>query len=359
VLERGMNPSKAFAALTFTLLLAGPTLAQDLPPTTVRTGFDPQVDGLSFENSGDFESPDGNCFGMSCLAIAHFLQRRSAGTTAPAPAPAHSARVRTEAAPVEEEELVSYVQQNTSQNPLKEAKLADPKNVLAALVRMAKTGEPEIFTMTGSQGGHANVIFGYENGAVLLLDPNYPHKTLRWPFDFKKGFGPHPFAKSLGAGKDFYAVLKTAGATPFTKFKASREIATLSDPAKLDKASLARYPDTTVTASPDKITGTVTGGPKKDEDGNKALKPTRAWLTVDDKPVSYANVQADGSFNLKVPKGAVTKDSKVRVVITVDEKDQDARNKEEDFHMFAGFVAVDTAKLVVSRGLTSGLDRVR
>ena len=352
-----MNLSKALGTLTLTLLLASPTLAQDLPPTTVHTDFDPKVDGLPFENSGDFESPDGNCFGMSCLAIEHFLERRAAGTTRPAPA--HATRVTTEAAPVEQEELVSYVQQNTSQNPMKEAKLADPKNLLVALARMAKTGVPEIFTMTGSQGGHANVIFGYEGGAVLLLDPNYPHQTLRWPFDFKKGFGEHPLAKSLGAGKDFYAVLKTAGATPFTKFKASREIAALGDPDKLDKASLSRYPDTTVTASPDGITGTVTGGPKKDEDGNKALKPTRAWLTVDDKPVGYANVLADGSFKLRVPQGVVTKDSKVRVVVTVDEKDQDARNKEEDFHMFAGFVEVDPAKLVASRGLTSGLDRVR
>jgi hypothetical protein len=344
----------ASLAMSVALFVARTASADEaLPPTSVQTvpPFDPTVDGLPFENSGDFESPDGNCFGMSLVAIHKFLARKAHAHEAghaSAPAP----RVKTEAGPVDQEELVSYLQQHTSQNPMHEAKLDDPKNILASLKRIAATGVPEIFTMTGPQGGHANVIFGYEKGAVLLLDPNYPHKTLAWPFDFKTGFGKHPLSTSLGKGKDFYAVLKTAGATPYTKFKATTEISVLSDPDKLKKASIPRYPSTDVSVSasekgPVVIQGTVTGGPKKDEDGNKALKPTRVWLTVDDQPVAHANVRPDGSFKLTLPKGVVTdKTSEVHVVVTIDAKDQNAQNKTEDFHMFAGYVDVDPKKVL-------------
>jgi hypothetical protein len=349
-----IRTATATIALGVALLLARAASAEEaLPPTTVHTvpPFDPMTDGLTFENSGDFESPDGNCFGMSLVAIHNFLVRKAGGHAA-ATAPAHAPKVTTEAGPVDREELVSYLQQHTSQNPMHEAKLDNPKNVLAALKRIAATGDPEIFTMTGSQGGHANVVFGYENGALLLLDPNYPHRTIAWPFDFKTGFGKHPLSTSLGKGKDFYAVLKTAGATPYTKFRASRELDALEDAEALHKASLPRYPSTTVAISntdkgPVVIQGTVTGGPRKDEDGNKAQKPTRVWLTVDDQPVAHANVRPDGSFRLTLPKGVVTaKTKQVHVVVTIDEKDQNAQNKVEDFHMFAGYVDVDARQIL-------------
>lgn len=351
----------AFASLVLSggLLVAGSGAGKDteLPPTTIRTGFDPKIDGLSFENSGDLENPDGNCFGMSLLAIQRFFDRRARGGAAEEPA--EPRKVSTAAADILQEELVSYLQQHTSQRAMHEAKLDDPSNILASLARIATTGDPEIFTMTGRQGGHVAVIFGYVDGAVLLLDPNYPHRTIAWPFDYKRGFGAHPLSKSLGKGKDFYAVLESAGAEPVARFRqVAKELALLSEPEALRKASIPRYPSVSVSvaSSNEKIAleGTIEGGPRRDANGEKVKKPTRVWLTVDGRPAAHANVRPDGSYRLMLPGGVVSSSTReVRVIATIDETQPNNQNAMETYRMFAGYVDVDPARILAVR--TAGL----
>lgn len=62
-----------FASLAV-LLLGSSVDAQDRTPRrplprVIATELDPRRDGLPSGNDGDFASPDGNCWGMSLMAI--------------------------------------------------------------------------------------------------------------------------------------------------------------------------------------------------------------------------------------------------------------------------------------------------
>src|SRR5262249_28535501 len=60
------------------------------PPSVVTTDFDVNRDALAFGNPGDSASPEGNCLGMSLVAIDRFERRRAAEAAGQPTAPART-----------------------------------------------------------------------------------------------------------------------------------------------------------------------------------------------------------------------------------------------------------------------------
>ena len=112
-------------------------------PTTVTTRFDPRLHGLPFPNLGDYAS-EGNCIGMSLLAVDSY-KRRIAAEQAGAP-PATAPTLPDNPASVDMEgrdSVTASLAQETqvknldsgADNVNEELKLSNPKNIRAALER--------------------------------------------------------------------------------------------------------------------------------------------------------------------------------------------------------------------------------
>ena len=133
-------------------------------------------------------------------------------------------------------------------NVNEELKLSNPKNIRAALERIAKTSIPEIMTLNSASDGHATVLYGYKDGKLQIYDPNFPGETVEWPFDPVKGLARHPKAKD---DPTFYGKLKLAGSTPFDQFQTGRDIAAIrSSCDALDKACVGRFETVTGKVEP-------------------------------------------------------------------------------------------------------------
>lgn len=299
-------------------------------PSTVTTGFDPRINGLPFGNPGDFAEPEGNCFGMSAVAVDNFLRRQAASTgSAPVATPIAEGIPDADAPKevlVSTEQSAIEAKDDNERGPIHEVPLHDPSAIDAALDRIAKTGQPEVLTISGKEDGHATVLYGYENGKLQIYDPNYPGETVQWPFDPVKGFGPHP----KGSDDSFYKTLKTAGSTPLSALTASKDLAELrASPSALASADATRYPKISVKATPAAngnvaVTGSVSRGPTRTDEGEPTTPASRVWVVVNGKPVTQAKV-VRGSFKVTLPESALTdasgEPSDVRVVATSSMRD--------------------------------------
>lgn len=296
--------------LVLLLLVAVPVGAQE----RVETGFDPRRDGLHFANAGDYRSPDGNCLGMSLLAIDNFRQRRARGAQARA-ASRNGFEDHATAAIAQElssDRDIALTKENTrSENPL--ADVSDPSQILAALARMKATGEPEILAMRGD-GGHAVVLHGFKDGKLQLYDPNFPNETVTWAFDAEKGLGRY------SKPSEFYAGIETVTVSPQSQFTTSKELGWLRESCASDAAGCTTYfpsfqsvtKETRARDGKTRVRGRVSvppGGHPTD-----ASFPDRVWVFVDGKPVTMAFLDEDWNFDVKLPREAYAPGKTMRIV---------------------------------------------
>lgn len=300
-------------ALALLLLLAPLAAAQD-----VVTGFDPKVDGLPFENLGDYASPDGNCWGMSMLAIDAFLRRRAGEAPAPsgpiarAPQEGH-AELQLTASFVQAHAEEVDERQKDRENP--RHGLRDPGPLNEALARIARTGEPEVLAIADGSSAHALVVHGYRGGALQLYDPNYPGETIAWPFDPRRGLGRHPKARD----DSMYRDVNRVSSTPFRQFESSRDLAWIRAAcAAGEGVCTGRFPTIAATTRRDGdrvvVEGTVEGGLGVNATGETTHRPRRVWVASDGRPVGGALVGRGGRFRVVLPAGAVRDARSLRLI---------------------------------------------
>lgn len=294
------------------LLLPGPAPAQDRRPAPlapVRSQFDPRLDGLPFGNFGDYTSADGICFGMSLLAIDNYLRRmaaRRAGEPDPAPLPITDS---VQQGHLEYQRLAALAhavaarQDDGARSPANpETGPLDPRPMRAALERIRRSGVPEPMGIYKGEDAHAIVLFGFEEGRLLIYDPNYPGETIRWPWDPVRGLGPHPKRRDDA----FYRVTGYE-VTPWERFRTARELPAIRDAcARGLERCVARFPQLRARVEggedgPRHVVGRLEGGLRRDEDGGRVARPRRVWVVVDGKPVAVGPIGRDGTFRVRLP----------------------------------------------------------
>jgi len=291
--------------------------------TNVTTDFDPKKDAPLFANNGDYKNGEGDCFGMSLVAIHDFIERKNGG----AGRPEDKVSEHPAAGDLEQKETAAVVATEANAKDGDAAPLAPPshaKPIEDALERIQKTGIPEPFFMVGGKGrgedGHVTVLYGAKDGKLLFYDPNFPGETVAWPFDPRKGFGVHPKA---GHGDPFYGHIDAVASVPFDKLQASKAIAAIKQ-ACADGASACvdQFSKVTAKLSPAKkegeveLSGTVSRGEKK-VNGKPTDAPAMVFLKIDGKlrrePVRLAK---NGSFSVDLPRSSLRDTSEVTVVAT-------------------------------------------
>lgn len=319
-----MPAPRLLVPLALALALAGPLAAQDARRVApVRTGFDPRLDGMPFENLGDYASPEGNCFGMSLLAVDNYLRRmkaRAEGRPDPQPLPITR---RAQDGHAEAQILASLAQamagaQDDEENsPVQPVGVRDQRLMREALERMRQTGVPELVGLYSEDSGHEVVVFGYEDGKLLVYDPNYPGETLRWPWDPVRGFGPHPMRRD---DPEMYAALVEYDVAPFSAFRTARELGAIRDACAqgLDRC-VARFPQLEAGLEGREVRGKVGPGLARGEDGIRPHRPYRVWLVVNGKPVASGRVQRDGSFRIRIPAGTRTEGARLQLIAVTEE----------------------------------------
>lgn len=329
-----MQRTSASYALLATVLLFGSAEAQDprrsrrpLPPV-IATEFDPRRDGLPFGNNGDFASPDGNCWGMSLLAIDNYLRRLERGRDGEREVERPFTTEVQERDYFEEMATAAFLQERAERKDGdvdEESRLRDPGPIHDALERIARTGEPEVLSVYDTDGGgHAVVVYGRDAaGNVLMYDPNYPGETLRWPWSPERGFGRHP--KHGDPETDMYRKLKGVSAAPYRRHRASNDMRWIRRACTAGEAVCRdRFPKVSsrVTRSRDGervlVQGKVSGGITRTAAGARVDRPRRVWVVVDGRPVGQADLSADATFTITLPPGSYRPDSRVRVVAATD-----------------------------------------
>ncbi|MBX3469811.1 MAG: hypothetical protein KF878_23295 [Planctomycetes bacterium] len=301
------------------LLVAGPSLAQARAQARGRpsfsTGFDPRADGIPFENRGGYTSPDGNCFGMSLLAIDNFLRRRAGAPRLPG---------RINQVPVDghvpEQATVSVLQSRAMERDYDQRASENPRHfpedtapMEAALDRIEQGGVPEVLVFEGQDGAHAVVVYGYRDGHLLVYDPNFPGEEIRWPYDRERGLGPHP----KGAEDPFYADVQSLSSTPYRNFQTTDDLAWLRDACEReDAACVDHFPR--IEARTEVKNGQVTlRGRLVTPDGGEpepGSRPKRVWVAVDGRPIGFFPVDARGRFSGRLPAEAGRPGARVRLV---------------------------------------------
>lgn len=213
---------RSFAGSRFVCLLvpalALPALAgEGVAP--FKTAFDPVADGMAFKNVGDALGDLGNCWGMCMLSVHNFLARTASRGKPQAPGSSYRLREVLLANEQVMRQAIAGVVQMGPQHEGRNVRvpLADPRAMREALERMRRSGVPELMSLRTASEGHANVLFGYEGGALLLYDPNFPRRTVRWTWSPEKGFDPHPEG-------DWYAGLERYASTPYRQFELSKKL---------------------------------------------------------------------------------------------------------------------------------------
>lgn len=333
------------------LLLATPVLAQD-PVAPVRTSFDPSIDGMPFVNLGDYSAPNGNCFGMSLLAVDNFLRRmkgRAEGRPDPAPIPVTRS---AQEGNLDAQLLASYVQSiatvqdDNGNSPLPTAKPNDTRLMREAIERMRETGEPQFLGMWARNGSsHSAVVFGYENGDLLVYDPNYPGETIRWPWSPERGLGEHP---RRADNPMMYGPQKKYDAGPFSAYRTSREMQALRDACAqgVDRC-LARFHDLRgrLEGTPVMVVGNVgSPGVRRNANGNRPAPPRRVYVVVNGTPVASGPVRSDGGFRFPLGR-PLTPGARVQLVATTGDG------------LLAGANDLDVSGYRAARGIAASVPR--
>ncbi|MCO5167784.1 MAG: hypothetical protein M9894_15665 [Planctomycetes bacterium] len=308
-----MRRVAALALLVF--FLAAPARAD------VVTGFDPALDGPRFPNTGDYASV-GNCWGMALLAIDNYLRRRageapSAGAVIAFPEEGH----------LPDQAAASAVNARATEDDLARVWAGrrpadDPAPILAALERIGRTGVPEVLAFWTPGGGHTVVVYGQRDGALLTYDPNFPGEAIAWPFDPARGLGRHPREARDPA---MYADVEAVRAIPFHEHGAVAALPEVR--AACDAAApvcMDRFAPVEVAVRPGpgglvEVTGRVGRGREVDDHGAPTSPPAYVWLAVDGQPVTSVNLDAQGRFRARLPRGTLAPGGHVRVVALSDD----------------------------------------
>ncbi len=317
----GLGTKSVWVILAVTLAAAPargdtpPPSARSLP-ATISTRFDPARDGLPFGNAGDTAS-NGNCWGMSLLAIDNYVQRttnppaRARAPRQPAPATTwepSAADPRVQAAVG----LAQATAVRLDDAPVAgRVPLSDTTPIRGALDRIQASGVPEVLVVGGPQGAHAAVVYGYRNGALQVYDPNFPGESIAWPWDPVAGLGKNPKATP----GDFYDTLDVATTAPFDAHRTSQSMSRLREAcAAQDPECVGRYPGFRAQLVRDVDGTTSVSGQVLPPPGGGPL-PAQVWVAVNGAPIAQVPVSRFGTFRAQLPPGALTREeNRVRVI---------------------------------------------
>ncbi|MBX3468075.1 MAG: hypothetical protein KF878_14475 [Planctomycetes bacterium] len=309
-----MRPLVVFVLLA---LLALPARAHP----DVTTGFDPALDGPRFPNTGDYASV-GNCWGMSLLAIDNYLRRQAGERPVAGPVIAFP-----EEGHLDDQASASAVNARATEDDLARVWAGrrpptDPAAILEALERIDRTGVPEVLAFWTPGGGHTVVIYGYAAGALRTYDPNFPGESIAWPFDPARGLGPHPRADRDPA---MYADVEAVRAIPFHEHGATaalpavREACAVGAPVCMDRFAPVEVAVRPGAGGVVEVTGRVGRGREVDDHGAPTSPPAYVWLAVDGQPVTSVNLDRQGRFRARLPRGTLAPGGHVRVVALSDD----------------------------------------
>ncbi len=298
-----MSRRSVAVALLLLAIAAPQARAQDPKPfpDKVETGFDPKVDGLPFFNGGNYGS-QGDCIGMSIVAIDRFL-RRKAGEKMPENEKIRERETDALVGDPVDHLVTAAVQVEAKKVRVEAQKLDDPSALRAALIQMKEDGRPVTLGLDSKKAGHSVVLFGYKDGKLQIYDPNFPGETMEWTFDPKTGLGK-PYR---GDKWDTVAVL------PLEKFPVSADLKKIREQCGGGaKECTEAFPAVTATVTPaaDKksvtVTGTVSRGKKKSDEGDATDPPKIVFLRVNGVLQKMpAKLKADGSYSITLPASAL------------------------------------------------------
>lgn len=239
---------------------------------------------------------------MATTAAWYFLQREKHGWPPLYDRYSHANR-ELEDTYVGQRKIVGDAQSDVGNSPspgskLDAARAKEPmrqvgREMLAHLERFKELLCLALWMKDGS--GHEVVCYGYENGAFLLYDPNFPGQTIRWPFDPQTGFGRY------GDGARVDGWYHTIDKIAFNRVGAFHDDATFERLFDRPEARYVSVQTTSVRVSGNELVmeGTVSGGlPKK----NQAEPPTTAQLHVSDsKTLGVPAKIVNGRFRIVAP----------------------------------------------------------
>jgi hypothetical protein len=202
------------------------SLASAFVPTSYGVpNFVPSLDGWNIPNFGNYFAPGGNCLGMASYCTYFFdnhptenLAFKFSAVNFPTPGDPSIAQLVAGRAHLAQSQWWALMPSFLLQQTL----LGDAEIGLLMKASMSLFDTPLVLVMTGSPGGHACVLFGYDSDEFFFYDVNFPSATQSLPFDGTSfgtygGFDAFGFVMlpSLGRLQDFDG-LTAEGESGFT-----------------------------------------------------------------------------------------------------------------------------------------------
>lgn len=166
---------------------------------TIDSGFRPGVDSWQFVNFGSYAAPGGHCSGQSLSALWYYTEQRVA-VGAPSLYGRFDDRIDAVTMPataglqwddddgyrlasaVQHDEVAAYDTLERTEDALTKARV-DAYQYYAFAYSILLTGEPQYVGLYASAGGgHAMIVYGVTEDALLIADPNYPaeYREISW-----------------------------------------------------------------------------------------------------------------------------------------------------------------------------------
>jgi hypothetical protein len=177
--------------------------ATAMPASFMVKNFSPKKNGWNIENTGDYFSPGGDCFGMSAYAIWFFNNESVPlyGFFPTTPDPSIAVIVASRAQMAE-----AQYELNVANNYVGNLSPAD--NAKFMRVYMAAFNDPQVLIMldAAKQSAHAAVLYGYNSTGFIFYDTNYPGMSQTVGFNGSKFaaygiFTQYSFAPSESLGR--------------------------------------------------------------------------------------------------------------------------------------------------------------
>jgi hypothetical protein len=328
------------AATVVLLVLAAQARADE----RIETGFDPKTDGLGYTNVGSYASPNGDCFGMSTVALLRFQARKNGS---PVAHDAYDLPGRALAGAIQNRYLAEF-HQGLSEKVLPALVPVDDPRSAAPILERLRAGTPVVVHLQRDGSSHAVLFFGFADGAFEIYDPDRPGETTKWRYDKRSGFTEWNLTYGLGQVKSLAVYdAKDVGAMPtLADLEALR-----SDCDGLGRACAAPFVrvDAGVATRPDGdrgvavvVTGVVSGGLRADPEGHAAESPDQAIVFVNGQPAATVSLGRSGAFEARLPAAIFSGEKNdVRIAVTA------ARER------LAGFTNLEVGRVAGAPAATS------